>query len=115
MSTHNTATGEYSADVTSHFRDSDGKLFLVDYSKSAALETLKKLFTECGKPTLLFIVRDAGLAKQFKELMEADFPNIGVISDPSEIKNLTGGASNPSALRSIAQSIKEKYKPLILR
>ena len=114
MSTQITAAGEYSADVKSRFHEMDGKLFLVDYSKSASLDTLKTLFVECGKPSLLFIVRDAGLAKQFKELMEPSFPKIGVISDPSEIKNLTGGASDPSALRSTASGIKEKYQTLIV-
>ena len=114
MSTHNTKAGEYSADVTSRFRESDGKLFLVDYSKSASLDVLKKLYSECGNPSLLFIVKDAGLAKQFSELMEADFQKIGIISDPSEIKALTGGAVTPSALRSIAPTIKEKHKTLIV-
>lgn len=114
MSTVNAKAGEYSADVTSRFRESDGKLFLVDYSKSAALGLLKKLSAECGKPSLLFIVKDAGLAKQFKELMEADFPKIATISSTKEIKELLGEAREPAALRSVAPGIKEKYKYLIV-
>ncbi len=114
MSTNNTKAGEYSADVMSRFRDSDGKLFLVDYSKSASLDVLRKLFSECGKPSLLFIVKDAGLAKQFSELMAADFPKIGTVCEPSEINALIGDARSPSALRSVAPGIKEKYNTLIV-
>ena len=114
MSTVNANAGEYSADLMSRFRDSDGKLFLVDYSKSAALELMKKLFAECGKPSLLFIVNDGEIAKQFRALMENDFPGIGLISTAAEIKALVGEAKTPSALRSIAPGIKEKYKYLIV-
>lgn len=114
MSIVNTKAGEYSADVTSRFRESDGKLFLVDYSKSASLGVLKQLFNDCGKPTLLFIVKDPGLAKQFAELMKPDFPKIGLICSQDEIKTLLGDARTPSALRSAAPAVKEKYNTMIV-
>ena len=114
MSTQNTKAGEYSADVISRFRESEGKLFLVDYSKSAQLSLMQQLLSECGKPSLLLIVKEPGIAKQFCSLMSAELSDIALVTEISELKALIGGASTPQALRSIAPGIKEKHKYLIV-
>ena len=60
-------TAEYSADLKRRFNDSDGKLFLVDYSRSAAFDVLCELYAESGKPSLLLIVKDAELAEKYNK------------------------------------------------
>lgn len=107
-------TAEYSADLKRRFNDSDGKLFLVDYSRSAAFDVLCELHSESGKPSLLLIVKDAELALQYEALLKDKAEGLFSVCDENAIKSLIGEARTPDALRQIAPKIKEKYKSLIV-
>ena len=114
-------TSEYSDKLKKHFEENDGKLFIVDYSKSCALQALKELLADKdGYRSLLCVVDDKEVATEFATVLKGTVGEITVVDTFSRLEELYKEISNglPMSalgnLKSLGRRFKEAYPNFII-
>ena len=114
-------TSEYSDKFKKHFEESGGKLFIVDYSKSCALQTLKQLLVDRNSyHTLLCVVDDREVATEFATILESTVGKVTVVDTFAKLEKLLSTVLKGEQLTATAdlsglgERFKKEYQNLII-
>ena len=113
-------SAEYSAAVNKKFDENGGRLFLVDYSKSCALQALSQLFAKKQSDNLFVLVDDGEVCREFASVLSQTVGEITLIQSYQDFENLLAGicpkenVKSDVLMRKIASEFKARYPRVIL-
>lgn len=114
-------TSEYSDQLKKQFEGSGGKLFIVDYSKSCALQAVKEILAEKDSyRSLICVVDDREVATEFATILESTVGKITVVDTFSKLEKCLSSVLNGEKLTATADlsglgaRFKKEYPNLII-
>lgn len=110
---------EYSKRLYERYESNGGRVFLVDYSKSCAIKAVEDLFKKVSANTVLCVVEDAEVAKEFSLELSPVLGEFKIIDSLDLLKESlaligTEKVNDCQSLINSAQKIKENYPRLIV-
>ena len=110
-----TIVQEYSCDLKTRFDENDGKIFLVDYSKSCAIKALSVLLDTKDFDSLFCVVEDKEMALEFADALKSIIGEVKIIdSIEALLKELPSSDYAEHELNTYAKSFKKKNPLLII-
>ena len=115
MSSENKTYSGYSTDVKAKFAELGGRLFLVDYSKKSAAESLSALIGGGSYSSFLMIVETPSVARGYAKMLASRLGEVKVVDSAKEIESTLGSVNKSvKALTSYASTFGNNYKNLIV-
>ena len=111
---------DYSTKINNKFEENQGKLFLVDYSKSCALQALSELSTKYSPKTMFLLVDDREIAQEFAAALTPVVGEFTIVDDYTAFENCLaamdakGCETSDKAMHGICGKFKEKFPRLIV-
>jgi len=105
---------EYSHPAKERFRE-EGRIFLVDYSKACAAETVLSILQDAAPSSFLMIAENETSAEDYGERLRAALGEVKVITSYSDFVRMVGFDPNDYARASAAAAkLAEKHKNVII-